>query len=76
MATTIVSCYLNAESQSRTLAEDLRRVGLYDRYQEMVHGERILIAIQTRNFRERDIVRTILTAAGVTEFFYTEEGAA
>jgi hypothetical protein len=76
MATTIVSCFLTTEAQSRTLAQQLRQFGFYDRYEETVHGERILISIKTRNFRERDIVRSLLTAAGFTDFIYTEEGAA
>jgi hypothetical protein len=76
MATTIVSCFLRTEAESRLLAQQLRQFGFHDRYEETVHGERILISIKTRNFQERDIVRSLLTSAGFTEFTYTEEGAA
>jgi hypothetical protein len=76
MATTTVCCFLTSEAQSRMLAARLRRYGLYDEYQETVYGERIYIAIQTRNLQERDIVRSILADAGIVEFVYRDESAA
>jgi hypothetical protein len=72
----IISCLPATEAQVHQITEQLKRAGLYSRYEETVRGESILISVQTGTFEEREIVKTILRKAGITELFYGTEIAA
>jgi hypothetical protein len=71
-----ISCFPASEAQIRLIAGKLKQIGLFERYGERVHRNRIQISVQTRGFTEREAVKSVLHEAGVTEFFYTDESAA
>ena len=71
-----LSCFAATEAQLQIIAEGVKRAGLYDRYTEQVHGEHIMVSVQTRTFNERQAVKTILRQAGINEYIYEAENAA
>lgn len=71
-----ISCFPSDEIQIRKIAGKLKQLGLFDRYGEQVHGEKVLISVRTASFTEREAVKAVLREAGIVEFFYTDESAA
>jgi hypothetical protein len=71
-----IACFPKSEAQLHGIAERLKAVGLGKQYEEQAHGESVLISIRTRTFDEREMVKTILQEAGITEFVYGDESAA
>ncbi len=71
-----ISCIPKTEAQLRKIAACLRDAGLFDRYEEQARGETILIAVRTKTFDERELVKSIFQDAGISDFIYADEDAA
>jgi hypothetical protein len=72
----LITCFPATEGDIELIVGRLKQIGLFDRYDEHVFGERVQVSVQTRNFAEREAVKAVLQDAGISEFFYTDEGAA
>lgn len=71
-----ISCFPATETQIRHIAGRLKQIGMFDRYGEQVHGESVMITVETKDFAEREAVKAVLHQAGITEFFYSDTTAA
>ena len=71
-----ITCFPASESQIKRIAEKLKQIGLFETYEEQVHGDTVMITVRTSGFAEREAVKAVLQEAGIKEFFYSDETAA
>jgi len=71
-----IAYFSATEAQIRMITEALKKAGLFDRYEEQAHGEKLLISVRTKTFEDRELVKAIFQEAGLTDFFYLDENAA
>jgi len=72
----VVSGVFRSEIAVGAIEDQLKKLGLYGRYEGRVRGEDIVVTVRTMGYAEVELVKRILHEAGVAEILYEDESAA
>jgi hypothetical protein len=71
-----ISCFPRTETQLHCIVIALKEAGLFNRYEEQAHGERILLSVHPATPDEKERVIELLRDAGVIDLIYSDDAAA